>query len=323
MTGELWTVFAPADISSLGLAGKAVELAGEKGLLPCAVIIGSEPESQAPALFAQGIRKAYLIQTDTDDINSEQPCCSCLAELIKSVSPQAILFECSVFNASLAPSVAAMTNLGITADCTALEWNDEYGLLQIRPAFGGRKTAVNCSVGAPYMATVRKGVFTRQVSGAHSDGEIVRIEIEKPAKPTFDLLEIIESSSGETGLSGAKLILSGGLGLGSRENFEKLHTLAHLTNASVGASRAAVAAGYSSYIHQVGQTGVSVSPRVYVAFGISGAVQHLSGITGAEKIVAVNTDPKAPIHKYSDYSVIADCGEVLDSLIRRFSDKTV
>lgn len=321
MTDELWVVFAPADDSSLSLAGKAVQLAGEKGLRPCAVIIGREPEKLTSQMFAHGIRKAYLMQADTDDINCEQSCCNRLASLIKSESPQAILFECSVFNANLAPSTAAVTKLGITADCTSLEWSDEYGLLQIRPAFGGRKMAVNCSVGAPYIATVRKGVFAAAAPGGSTGGEIVYVGIDTPPKPHFCLLDIVESQDDEPGLSGADIILSGGLGLGSRENFDKLHTLAHLTNASVGASRAAVAAGYASYMHQVGQTGVSVSPRVYVAFGISGAVQHLSGIIGAEKIVAVNTDPKAPIHGYSDYSVIADCGDVLDSLIRLFTEK--
>ena len=318
MTDELWAVFAPADASSLGLAVRAVQLAGERCLKPCVVIIDRNPEALTPRLFAQGIEKAYLIEADTGDINCEQPCCDCLVNLINEVSPQAILFECSIFSSALAPSVAAAAKLGITADCTGLEWSDKHGLLQIRPAFGGRKMAVNCSVHAPYIATVRKGVFSSGTVSGSAAGKIVHISAGKTAKPHFNLLNVIESQNGEAGLNGADVILSGGLGLGSRENFEKLHTLARLTNASVGASRAAVAAGYASYMHQVGQTGASVSPRVYVAFGISGAVQHLSGIMGAEKIVAVNNDPKAPIHNYSDYSVIADCSQVLDGLIRLF-----
>ena len=129
---------------------------------------------------------------------------------------------------------------------------------------------------------------------------------------------MLESTGSTSELTGAKIVLSGGIGLGSRENFEKLFTLARLTGAAVGASRAAVAAGYASYMHQVGQTGVSVNPELYIAFGISGAVQHLSGIMGANRIVAVNTDPKAPIHSYCDCSVIADCVEVLDSLILHY-----
>lgn len=128
---------------------------------------------------------------------------------------------------------------------------------------------------------------------------------------------IIEDAVFGTDLTGANIIVSGGLGMGSRENFKKLHTLADMLGAAVGASRAAVAAGYAGYAHQVGQTGVSVRPDIYIAFGISGAVQHLSGISGAKKIYAVNHDPKAPIHEYADFSVIADCTSVLDKLIEK------
>ena len=215
-----------------------------------------------------------------------------------------------------------MTKLGITADCTSLEWSDRIRPSSDTPCIRRPKDGRELLRRRAVHSHGTKGRFRCGSTGRQSTGgEIVYVGIDTPPKPHFSLLDIVESQDDEPGLSGADIILSGGLGLGSRENFDKLHTLAHLTNASVGASRAAVAAGYASYMHQVGQTGVSVSPRVYVAFGISGAVQHLSGIIGAEKIVAVNTDPKAPIHGYSDYSVIADCGDVLDSLIRLFTEK--
>ena len=230
-----------------------------------------------------------------------------------------MLFEYSVFTSSIAPAIAAALRRGITADCTELAWDDAYGLLQIRPTFGGRETAVNISKSAPYIATVRKGVFGCKKTAVRTSAKtFVRLTLDDAGEEPFELLKVLESTGSTSELTGAKIVLSGGIGLGSRENFEKLFTLARLTGAAVGASRAAVAAGYASYMHQVGQTGVSVNPELYIAFGISGAVQHLSGIMGANRIVAVNTDPKAPIHSYCDCSVIADCVEVLDSLILHY-----
>ena len=203
--------------------------------------------------------------------------------------PEAIVFERSHFFADVAPAFAAIIGKGITADCTELEWSDEHGLLQIRPTYGGRKIAVNRSVSTPYIATVRQGVFGKRGLGLNDSA-----------------LETLET---------ARLVFSGGLGLRTKENFEKLSMLAKVCGAKLGASRAAVAAGFADYNHQVGQTGVSVRPEVYVAFGISGAVQHLSGILGSEKIIAVNTDPKAAIFDYADYSLIADAEEVITTLL--------
>ncbi len=322
MNREFWTVLAPADANSLGLAGRAVELAGERGLCPCAVLVGTEPEAMLPKVFARGIEKAYLLELDAENINYERPCCRCLTALIRDKKPEAVLFEYSVFTSSIAPAIAAALRRGITADCTELMWDDTQGLLQIRPTFGGRETAVNVSKSVPYIATVRKGVFGCKKTAVRTSAKtVVRLTLDDAGEEPFELLKVLESTGSTSELTGAKIVLSGGIGLGSRENFEKLFTLARLTGAAVGASRAAVAAGYASYMHQVGQTGVSVNPELYIAFGISGAVQHLSGIMGANRIVAVNTDPEAPIHSCCDCSVIADCVEVLDSLILHYTNQ--
>lgn len=320
MADEFWCVLAPPDANSLGLVYKSVQLAQERRLVPCAVVIGRHTEPVFGDLFSLGVRRIYAIDTDTDDVNAEYGCRKCLAELVRSRGPEAVLFEYSVFSGSVAPAMASELDKGITADCTRLRWDGDFGLLQIRPTFGGRKTAVNRSVSIPYIATVRKGVFALPGDVRRSDETGETLRITPPAERNcFRTLKVLESAVSDVGLSGAKIVLSGGLGLGSRDNFAKLHKLSRLTGAAVGASRAAVAAGYATYLHQVGQTGVSVNPDVYVAFGISGAVQHLSGIMGAVRIIAINTDPKAPIHSYSDYSVIADCGEVLDALIAGYS----
>ena len=234
--------------------------------------------------------------------------------------PEAIIFECDSFFGDVAPAFAFSIGRGITADCTSLAWDEKYGLLQIRPTFGGRKKAVNRSIQKPYIATVRLGCFGK--STADISGESIPVEELNVGESTspIELIDYISHIKEGKPLETSELIFSGGLGLGSREGFAKLRKAAERCGANVGASRAAVAAGYADYSCQVGQTGVSVHPRLYVAFGISGAVQHLSGILGAEKIVAVNIDPSAPIHDYSDYSVIADCGRVLDALLGRIFD---
>ena len=231
--------------------------------------------------------------------------------------PEAIIFECDSFFGDVAPAFAFSIGRGITADCTSLEWDEKYGLLQIRPTFGGRKIAVNRSIQKPYIATVRLGCFGK--STADISGENITVEELDVGESTspVELMDHISHVKESTPLEASELIFSGGLGLGSREGFARLRELAERIGANVGASRAAVAAGYADYSSQVGQTGVSVHPRLYVAFGISGAVQHLSGILGAERIVAVNIDPTAPIHDYSDYSIIADCAQVLDALSKK------
>ena len=262
---EFWIVINKMTPSAHGLVEKCSELALQRGLIPKVLCFEDD---------------RFENQTAVRD--------ELVAGYIQS-PPEAIVFERSSFFADVAPAFAALIGKGITADCTELEWSEEYGLLQIRPTYGGRKIAVNRSVSKPYIATVRQGVFGKR-----------GLAVEDTA------LETLET---------ARLVFSGGLGLRTKENFDKLALLAEKCGAKLGASRAAVAAGFADYNHQVGQTGVSVRPEIYVAFGISGAVQHLSGILGSEKIFAVNTDPKAPIIDYADYTLIADAGEVIDALL--------
>ena len=263
---ELWLVSDGRFGVSGGLAAKGRELADERGLV-CRVLLftGSTPE-EARAVCAELVR------------------------LCRASLPEVILFENSSFLADVAPAFAVCIGRGLTADCTDLRWDEQYGLLQIRPSFGGRRIAVNRSLSAPYLASVRRGVF-----GSAGAGE----------------------GEGPVTLDTAPLVFSGGLGLGSRAAFRRLALLADRCGAMLGASRGAVAAGYADYRFQVGQTGVSVQPKLYVAFGISGAVQHLSGILRAGQIIAVNTDPGAPIMDYADYAVIADANQVIEGLLKR------
>lgn len=306
--------------SFLGLVHEAAELCGEKGLSLTAVIVSAAEPDNAGQLIYAGAERTARLALSVLDINAEAAAAESIAQYARSVNPEFILFESSSFFCCTAPMTAAKLNCGITADCTALSWAKNGTLRQTRPAFGGRKLAHIENTHLPVLATVRKGVFKLSASDKAPS-------IEMPLLPCCEVhrvwtrTRVLEESALGVDLTGAEIIVSGGLGMGSRESFKKLYTLAELLGAAVGASRAAVAAGFADYSHQVGQTGVSVRPDVYLAFGISGAVQHLSGISGAKKIYAVNLDPKAPIHEYADYSVIADCVSVIDMLIEKAGNK--
>lgn len=302
--------------SFLGLVHRAAELCLERGISLTAVIVSAQqPENAAHLLYA-GADSIARLPLSVLDINAESAAAESIAQYARRVNPEFILFESSSFFCCTAPMTAAKLNCGITADCTALSWAENGTLRQTRPAFGGRKLAHIENTRLPVLATVRKGVFKLSAPDNVPNINMPLLPCCKVHK-AWTRTRILEDAVLRADLTGAEIIVSGGLGMGSRENFKKLYALAELLGAAVGASRAAVAAGFADYAHQVGQTGVSVRPDVYLAFGISGAVQHLSGISGAKKIYAVNLDPKAPIHEYADYSVIADCVSVIDMLIEK------
>ncbi len=288
---EFWVITGAVTESSAALAEKCRQLAEQKGLSLKIILVRKSGPLWVDAAV-EALKKQWLLRR-----------------------PDAIIFECDRFFSEVAPAFAFSIGRGITADCTSLEWDGRFGLLQIRPTFGGRKIAVNRSMDKPYIATVRVGCFGRASTGLEGIS-VEELDVGESLSP-IELLGYLSHTEEQKSLQSSEIILSGGLGMGGKENFRKLRELARRIGAGAGASRAAVAAGYADYSSQVGQTGVSVQPRLYVAFGISGAVQHLSGILGAGTIAAVNIDPSAPIHDYSDYSLIADCGDVLDALLRK------
>ncbi len=317
MRKELWVALNGTDSVSLGLLQKGKTLAGEQGLKLCAVLAEKELlQTEVMKLSASGAEEIIHIPIKSLLPQDERDTACCLAGLAEKRSPRAILFEYSIFYGSAAPMLAMRLERGITADCTELAWDTDGLMLQIRPSFGGSRLAYNRALKEPYLATVRRGVFPyREPDTGGTAIPVTRISLPETAS-AGRILELVEAKK-DGGLESAEIIVSGGLGMGSREAFRRLFRLGELIGASVGASRAAVAAGFTSYAHQVGQTGVTVRPRLYLAFGISGAVQHLSGIMNAEKIIAVNRDPKAPIHRFSDYSIYADCSAFLEALIRK------
>lgn len=317
---KAWVIGSFVTPSFLGMLNRTVTLMREKGCETDAILTDMNLErKRAGVVKAAGAHNIWQLPLDIRDINCEEQAVLSLKDFYQIEKPNYIIFESSIFFSSVAPAFAAAVDCGITADCTELAWHEDGSLLQIRPAFGGRKLASNITVKGTAIATVRKGVFHLKPVEYCSDSEFRILPVCK-SNHSWNLTVSIIREAAVQDLQDASVIVSGGLGMGSRKNYERLYELAELVGAAVAASRAAVAAGFAGYDRQVGQTGVSVRPELYITFGISGAVQHLSGITGAKKIIAVNSDPRAPIHQYSDLSVIADCNQTIDRLIDKLKN---
>ena len=236
-----------------------------------------------------------------------------LAELARQRQPEIILLTATLQGAQVASRVAARLEAGLSADCTDL-WMDGGLLVMHRPAFGGGVEAdILCPNAKPQMATVRPGVFSH-VTAAGAAAELVQLPLPRVAEDPIVLLETTLAQVSEN-FTDAKIIVAGGLGVGSKENFAILQELADLLGGQVGASRAAVDAGYASWTRQIGQTGKTVHPAVYIAFGISGSIQHIMGMNGSEFVISVNSDPKAPIFSYSDVAIVADWKTTAEEMI--------
>ena len=253
-------------------------------------------------------------------------------DLIKEHKPNILLFGATMKGRELAPRVASEKLAGLTADCTDLQIDDfddkvnkksyTNKLMQIRPAFGGNiiATIVN-TWDDPQMVTVREGVMKMDAPTPGLKGEIVKVDVALTEKET--VMKVIERIRQEksVNLKGAQIIVAGGYGVGSKENFKLIHDLAEALGGEVGASRAAVDAGWIDHDHQVGQTGVTVRPKLYIACGISGSVQHVAGMKESKKIIAINSDPGAPIFSVAHYGIIGDLNTVIPMMIKAYKAK--
>jgi len=315
---ELWAVLYDTEPDALCVVSEAAGLSAEKGLVCRAWMLCEDMKpGDVERLAKAGARRVTHLRVPGLDCNHERAVRDFLVEAAEREEPAAILFLSNVFSRAVAPGVAALLNAGITADCTKLYWNEDGYLIQSRPAFGGRTQADILSQTLPVIATVRRGVFALKEYPAEGEIPCESLELKK-ADAFCTILEHIGSGS-PLDLSRAEIIVSGGAGMGDQARFDRLYVLAGLLGGEVAASRGAVAAGLARYERQVGQTGTTVRPKWYLAFGISGAVQHLSGMMDSEHIIAVNPDRKAPIHKMSNYSIYADASEVIEALIRKLS----
>ena len=321
----------PADVS-LELVCKGRELADRLNVSLGAAALGHGIADIAEDLFAYGCDQVYL----ADDPNLEKFCtlpyARVMAPLIRKIAPQIVLYGASHVGRDLAPRIASELRAGLTADCTDLQIGDhteaggrkEYKdlLYQIRPAFGGNIIAtIVCPETRPQMATVREGVMKLGRRDPARKGTIVPLEV---ALRDEDLgLDILQQEHREksVNLKAANIIVSGGAGVGGKENFRLLFDLAHALGGVVGASRSAVDSGFVGKDHQVGQTGTTVRPKLYIACGISGAVQHRAGMQESAKIVAINNDPEAPIFDIAHYGIVGDLNRVIPMLIKAYKSK--
>lgn len=286
-----------------------------------ALLFGST-EDQAKELIKWGADKVYLCEDKIFNKFNDDPYCALLTRLINEYKPEIVLAGATPIGRSFIPRVAARVKTGLTADCTALEIDKNSGnLLQIRPAFGGNIMAtILCPNHRPQIATVRPRVMKRGEYNPDRKGEIIPVSAEGITSRTKVLDTIKEVSECMINLQEAEVIVSGGRGLGKPEGFKMLEELAELLGGAVGASRAAVDEGWIPYSHQVGQTGKTVCPKIYIACGISGAVQHLVGMQSSDIIIAINKNPEAPIFNVATYGIVGDVYEVVPILIKKLKE---
>ncbi len=318
---------------SLELVSKARQLAADLDGKVGAFILGETVEPLAETLIAHGCDEVYVTEHPGLSHYSALPYAHVIADLIREGRPEIVLFGATTIGRDLAPRVASQLWAGLTADCTDLQIGShtdnvrnktyEKILMQIRPAFGGNIIATIVTPETrPQMATVREGVMKMGSAEAGRTGKLVRFQPEMPdGLFAVDLLEHRAAES-RVNLKGANIIVSGGAGVGSKENFELIRSLARLLGAEVAASRAAVDAGLIDKAHQVGQTGTTVRPKLYIACGISGAVQHRAGMQESGKILAINSDPEAPIFNIAHYGIVGDLKEVIPMMMEAYKKHT-
>ena len=302
------------------LLGAGRSLADQREVELAAVLIGDNLEKAAAELIERGADKVYLAQAPALVEFLDEPYSRILSRLIREEKPEIVLTGATAIGRSLIPRVAAEVYTGLTADCTGLEIDPERGLLlQTRPAFGGNIMAtIVCENYRPQMATVRHKVMKEAAVDPSRKGEIVTVEVkDQDCLSRTRFLETVEELGYAVNIAEADIIVSGGRGVKGPENYPMLQELAQLLGGAVGASRAAVDSGWIPYSHQVGQTGKTVQPQLYIACGISGAIQHLVGMQSAETIVAINRDPAAPIFTVADYGLVGDLFEIVPALIKR------
>lgn len=312
-----------ADVS-LELCSKARHLADTLGVDVNAIVIGSDLNGLEESLYNHGVNTVFRVDDKRFAVYQTLPHFAVVTKILESEKPYAVLFGATNNGRDLAPRIASYLRCGLTADCTALDIDEDGNLMQIRPAFGGNIIATIISPDVrPQMATVREGVMKKEMCARQSNCSVVDINADDYVSESDFVVEIIERHLEERNIDikGASIIVSGGYGMKSKENFQLLHELAGLLGGEVGATRAAVDAGFAESARQVGQTGVTVRPKVYIACGISGAVQHRAGMEQSALIISINTDANAPINSIADYVIVGDAVDVVGKMIKYLKNK--
>lgn len=323
-----------ADVS-LELLSKGRKLANELGVKLEAVVLGSKVENLEASLFPYGVDVIHYADDKRLFPFLTLPHSRILIHIFQEEKPEIVLFGATSIGRDIAPRIASALKCGLTADCTSLEIGNhtenrtqkEYKnlLYQIRPAFGGNiiATIINPDT-KPQMATVREGVMKKEIVNDSYKGVLKAIDAKSLLKDEDFAVSIIERhiEKSKVNIKNAGIIISGGYGVGSKENFKLLYGLAEVLGAEVGATRAAVDAGFEDHERQIGQTGVTVRPKLYIACGISGAVQHRAGMDQSAQIISINTDPNAPINAIADYTIIGSVTDVIPKLIKYYRKNT-
>ena len=305
------------------LLGEACRLAAVLECKVSAVLLGSGMEDQSGLLFEYGADEVYLVDHPDLALVNEQLYPDLIVQLVRRYHPAIFLLGATSVGRSLAPRISACLETGLTADCTGLAIDGETGLLmQTRPAFGGNLMAtIICPQRRPQMATVRPKVMQALEPQPGRAGRIIRPELKFPRELHTQVLEVLSLHIGEASLSEADIIISAGRGMGGPDHIVWLEKLAGMLGAGIGASRAVVDLNWMEYSQQVGQTGKTVAPRIYIACGISGAVQHLVGISALSYVIAINKDAEAPIFERANLGIVGDCLEVLPLLIEELKGR--
>ena len=298
----------------IGPGKKMAEAAGEQVV---AVLIGNELDDAVKAAVSYGADQVITAGGGDFADYTAEAYTSALEQLVQKYKPAAFLFGATSNGRELAPRLAARLKTGAAADCTGLDSGDGGVIQWTRPVYSGRMLSVlECAEARPQIGTVRPGIFKRGEPDLARAAEVINEDVAVPAGTVRTTLveKISEAAEGAVKLEDAEVIVSGGRGLGKPENFSLVKDLADLLGGVVGASRAAVDAGWIPHVHQVGQTGKTVGPKLYIACGISGAIQHLAGMSGSDVIIAINRDADAPIFEIADYGIVGDIKEVLPAL---------
>ncbi|ULB34009.1 MULTISPECIES: electron transfer flavoprotein subunit alpha/FixB family protein [Proteiniphilum] len=323
-----------ADVS-LELLTKGRSLASQLGCKLEAVAAASKLDNVDQQVFPYGVDVLHIFKDNRLSPYTTLPHTSIMVELFKKEKPQICLMGATIIGRDLGPRVSSALGSGLTADCTSLEIGDhedkkagknyENLLYQIRPAFGGNIVAwiINPDH-RPQMATVREGVMKKEIYDLNYKGEKVEYNVKDFVKEEDFIVSIIDRhvEKSKVNIKNSPIIVSGGYGVGSKENFQMLYQLADVLGAEVGASRAAVDAGFVEHERQVGQTGVTVRPKVYIACGISGQIQHIAGMQDSSIIISINNDPNAPINAIADYVITGEIEQVIPKMIKYYKKNT-
>ncbi|MDH6358072.1 electron transfer flavoprotein subunit alpha/FixB family protein [Parabacteroides sp. PF5-9] len=323
-----------ADIS-LELLTKGRSLANTLGCKLEAVAVGHQLEGIGSQVFPYGVDMLHLFDDKRLYPYTSLPHTSVLIKLFEIEKPQIALMGATSIGRDLGPRVSSALGSGLTADCTSLEIGDHEEkkenkvyknlLYQIRPAFGGNivATIINPEC-RPQMATVREGVMKKEMADANYTGETKKHDVSQFVSDADFVVSVIDRQieKSKTNIKGSPIIVAGGYGVGSRENFQLLHDLATVIGGEVGGSRAAVDAGFTEHERQIGQTGVTVRPKLYIACGISGQIQHIAGMQESSIIISINNDPNAPINTIADYVITGTVEEVIPKMIKYYKKNT-